>query len=173
MDIAVAVGLGAAYSAAFCLVFFALLIGGVLVAPDTMVGDYPPAIQERYGPKSARGRRVGAVLGPVVLVVFLAAIVAGALHLDGAGSGEAGFWDGFWFGVTFMVVAHLIDLVLVDWLLFCTIRPAFVVLPGTEDMPEYRDYAFHLKVLFPRPLPWPILLIPVLGLVVGTITALV
>jgi len=47
------------------------------------------------------------------------------------------------------------------------------VLPGTEDMPEYRDYAFHLKVLFPRPLPWPILLIPVLGLVVGTITALV
>jgi hypothetical protein len=70
-----------------------------------------------------------------------------------------------------MLVAHLIDLIVFDWLVFCTIQPRFAVLPGTEGMPEYRDYRFHLEVLFPRPVPWPILLIPVLGVVLGTMTA--
>jgi hypothetical protein len=71
-----------------------------------------------------------------------------------------------------MVTVHVIDLVVFDWLVFCTLQPRFVVLPGTEGMPEYRDYLFHLKVLVPRPVPWPLLLIPAFGVVVGGLTAL-
>jgi len=30
-----------------------------------------------------------------------------------------------------------------DWLIFCTIQPRRIVLPGTEGMAGYRDYRFH------------------------------
>lgn len=169
------VGLGALYATGFLVAFAALLTVGTRIAPDAMVHDYPPAIQARYGPKSERGRRVTAVMSGVLAVLVLVVCVLAALHLAGAdpaGTPGTGFGAGFLFGVAFMVTAHVIDLVVLDWLVFCTLRPRFVVLPGTEDMPEYRDYLFHLKVLVPRPVPWPLLLIPVFGVVIGALTAL-
>jgi hypothetical protein len=165
------VGLAAAYSAAFSVVFAAVLVGGTLVAADAMVQDYPPAIRDRYGPKSDRGRRVTRVMGAGAGLLLLAVCIAAPLHLTRLDPG-AGFWAGFLFGSAFVLVLHLVDLLVFDWLVFCTIRPRFVVLPGTEDMAEYRDYGFHLRVLFPRPVPWPVLLIPAFGLVLGGLTAL-
>ncbi|WP_257232457.1 hypothetical protein [Streptomyces sp. Rer75] len=38
-------------------------------------------------------------------------------------------------------------------------------------MPEYRDYAFHWRVLVPRPVPWPLLAIPGYGVAVGAVSA--
>ena len=32
---------------------------------------------------------------------------------------------------------------MLDWLLFCTLRPRAIILPGTEGMAGYRDYRFH------------------------------
>ena len=32
---------------------------------------------------------------------------------------------------------------MLDWLLFCTVQPRMMVLPGTEGMAGYRDYRFH------------------------------
>ncbi|WP_051753324.1 hypothetical protein [Streptosporangium amethystogenes] len=34
---------------------------------------------------------------------------------------------------------------MLDWLIVVTWRPALVVLPGTEDMSDYRDLGFHLR----------------------------
>ncbi|MFF0623704.1 hypothetical protein [Streptomyces sp. NPDC004296] len=34
-------------------------------------------------------------------------------------------------------------------------------------MSEYRDLAFHAKVLVPRPVPWPLLAVPGYGAAVG------
>jgi hypothetical protein len=161
------VGLATAYAAGFSVVLAVLLVGGTLVASDAMVQDYPPAIRARHGPKSERGRRVTVVMGAGMGLLVLAVCIAGPLHLTRLDPG-AGFWVGFWFGSAFLLVLDLIDLVVFDWLVFCTIRPRFVVIPGTEDMPEYRDYWFHLRVLFPG----PVLLIPVFGAVLGALTAL-
>ena len=48
---------------------------------------------------------------------------------------------------TFVVASafNAFDLLVLDWLLFCTLRPRFIVLPGTEGMPGYRDYFFHFR----------------------------
>jgi hypothetical protein len=32
-----------------------------------------------------------------------------------------------------------------DWLLFCTITPALVVIPGSEGAEGYKEYAFHFR----------------------------
>jgi hypothetical protein len=169
------VGLGALYGVGFCVPFAALLVIGTHLAPDAMIQDYPPAIQARHGPKSERGRRVSNVMGVIMAALFLAVCIASTLHLatlNPTAAGGTGFWDGFWFGVAFMVTVDVIDLVVFDWLVFCTIRPRFAVVPGTEGMPEYRDYLFHLRVLVPRPVPWPLVLIPAFGVIVGGLSAL-
>ena len=43
-----------------------------------------------------------------------------------------------------LFVFNIYDLLILDWLFFCTIQPRAMVLPGTEGMPGYRDYRFHL-----------------------------
>jgi hypothetical protein len=45
-------------------------------------------------------------------------------------------------GIT-LLVFNLFDLIILDWLFFCTIQPRSMVLPGTEGMTAYRDYRFH------------------------------
>ncbi len=43
------------------------------------------------------------------------------------------------------ITFNLVDLLLIDWLLICTITPKFAVIPGTEGMAGYKDYVFHLR----------------------------
>ncbi len=38
---------------------------------------------------------------------------------------------------------NVIDLIIMDWLLVCTITPDWLVLPGTEGCSGYKDYKFH------------------------------
>ncbi|GAG17037.1 unnamed protein product, partial [marine sediment metagenome] len=40
------------------------------------------------------------------------------------------------------------DLLILDWLIFVTIRPDFIVIPGTEGLAGYKHYFFHFKVGF-------------------------
>jgi hypothetical protein len=168
----VIVGTSLVWSGVFVALFGLVLLGGVLAAPDAMVQDYPPAIRERYGPKSPRGERVGKVMALLLLAAIAGTTTGGILALrDGLG-GSVGFWPGFVFGAILIAALHVFDLLVVDWLLFCTIRPRWLVLPGTEGMPEYRDWLFHVKVLFPRPVPWPLLMVPAYGALVGLATAL-
>jgi hypothetical protein len=42
-----------------------------------------------------------------------------------------------------LLVFNVFDLLILDWILFCTIRPRWLVLPGTEGMAGYGDYRFH------------------------------
>lgn len=34
---------------------------------------------------------------------------------------------------------------ILDWLIFCTWTPRFLVIPGTEGAAAYRDYAYHTR----------------------------
>ncbi|WP_432011368.1 hypothetical protein [Streptomyces cucumeris] len=159
-------------AAALVALFSGSIIGSLLIAPDALAPDYPRAIRERYGTQSARGKRAAAVAGGVNLLAFIVVPVAGvhALHRDT--DGTLGFWPPFTLGTICFLAITLFDLLVLDWWLFCTVQPRFMVLPGTQGMPEYRDYGFHVRVLLPRPVPWPLLAIPGYGAAVGTIACL-
>jgi hypothetical protein len=44
--------------------------------------------------------------------------------------------------ISFMVW-NLVDLLVMDWLLFCKINPNFMILPGTKGNPGYKNYKYH------------------------------
>ena len=50
-------------------------------------------------------------------------------------------------GFIFIIVMmwNLIDLLIMDWLIVCTITPKWVVIEGTDGCKGYKDYLFHFK----------------------------
>jgi hypothetical protein len=46
-------------------------------------------------------------------------------------------------GVIFLF--NLVDWLILDWLIVCTITPKFMVLPGTEGMAGYKNYGIHFR----------------------------
>lgn len=88
------VGWALIYGLAVSALFTAVLLGGALAARDFMVQDYPPAIRERYGPKSPRGQRVARLAGLIVALGVTAILTAALAHLTTLVPG-AGIWTAF------------------------------------------------------------------------------
>ena len=40
---------------------------------------------------------------------------------------------------------NAIDLIVIDWLIICTLICKWVVIPGTEGCKGYKDYFYHFK----------------------------
>jgi hypothetical protein len=91
---------------------------------------------------SAKARRARPY---VAASVFLAALAIPMLGLAALRNElvPIAFLPAFVFGIISVFVFNLFDLLILDWLLFCTIQPRMMVLPGTQGMAGYRDYRFH------------------------------
>ena len=130
------------YGLALSLVLGAIMAISLALAPDMWVGDYPPDIRDKYGPMSPRA----ASLRPLIAIpFFLANLVVPLLALDNLESkvGSVPFLPALGSSFIVFLTFNLFDLLVADWLIFCTMRPRPIVLPGTEGMAGYRDYRFH------------------------------
>ena len=70
------------------------------------------------------------------------------------------------FGVAFLF--NLVDWLILDWLIFCTITPGFAVVPGTDGMAGYKNYAMHFRGFVAGSV-----FSTVLGLLIATMVALI
>ncbi len=113
--------------------------------PRLFLQDYPEAIQNQAPPKTALEKRQSLLVGVPFLLLLAAVPFLSTLALKRSGLGELSFLQLSLhaFGVVF--IFNLVDLLILDWLLFCTITPKFLVIPGTEGISAYKDYLFHFK----------------------------
>jgi hypothetical protein len=130
------------YGLGLSLVLTAIVIFSGLFAPDMWASKYPSDIRLRFGTMSPRAAR----LRPFVAVVFFISVliipILGLFTLQ-AEVGYIPFLPALAFSAIALLVFNVFDLIVLDWLIFCTIQPRAIVLPGTEGMPGYRDYRFH------------------------------
>lgn len=131
---------GSIFGAAFC---GAILLLGRLNA-EILLNDYPPDIRAKYGPMSARSRQQ-AKWASLALVVLLGSIIVWALLQLRQASGGLTLVDTFVVTLLIFQCWNLLDLVLLDWFILLTLRPRFMILPGTDDMAGYHDYRYHLR----------------------------
>ncbi len=124
------------------LVLTIIMIISGMIALDMWVGDYPPDVKAKYGPMSPRAARARPFVAVAVFGAVLVIPILGLLALRGQ-IGPIQFIPALVFGAIAVFVFNLYDLLILDWLLFCTIQPRAMVLPGTEGMAGYRDYRFH------------------------------
>jgi len=122
-----------------------LLMVSLHLNPRIWLQDYPEEIRNRVPPKTGQEKQLSLIFGIPFLVLLVAVPFISTLALKRQDGGDVSFLQLFLnaFGVAFAF--NLVDLLLLDWLMFCTITPKFVVIPGTEGMEEYRDYAYHFK----------------------------
>ena len=121
------------------------LIGILRFNPRLFLQDYPEDIQNQVPPKTTKEKRQSLVVGIPFLFLLVAVPFISTLTLKHQ-SGEAiSFLPLFLnaFGVVF--IFNLVDLLLLDWLMFCFITPSFLIIPGTEGMKGYKDYAYHFR----------------------------
>ena len=122
--------------------------GLALVNPEIWLKDYPPDIQARFGPASQKAQRQRNFFGIPIFGLMLAILVAALIRLGIAKGAPLNFIEAFLTIFIVMMVFNLVDLLVLDWLLFIAIRPRLVILPGTEGSKGYKDYGFHLRAFF-------------------------
>jgi len=113
------------------------------INPRIFLHDYPAKIQEKVPKKTRIERRLSYIFGVPFMLLLLFGSFFSTLSLTEQGNPQ--FWA-LWlnvFGVIF--VFNIVDWLILDWLIFCTLTPSFLVIPGSEGMPEYKDYGFHFR----------------------------
>ena len=111
-------------------------------------GDYPDDVLAAVPPRTRQETRLAAILStPWFLWSVGFPLYSTVVYLKQAG---AGVNFGFAFGHAFLILFAfwLVDLIVLDWLMFCTITPKFVVIPGTEGFAGYKDFGMHLRAHF-------------------------
>jgi len=122
-----------------------LIIAILWINPRLFLQDYPDEIQAVVPPKTDLEKRQSLIGGIPFLLLLFAVPFISTLILKRQSVEMISFFSLFLnaFGVTFLF--NLVDLLVLDWLLFCFITPGFLVIPGTEGMGEYKDYGYHFR----------------------------
>ena len=126
-------------------VLFTLTLGVVWINPEIMLKDYPPDIQAKYGPMSDRSKRQRIPIAIFFVVVLVGIVVQSFMGVRANTGDDIPFLAAFVHLLVMFSIFNLLDWLILDWLIVVTIRPRFMILPGTEGMAGYADYGFHFR----------------------------
>lgn len=130
---------------------FSVVFGGMVtlmevINPRLQLHNYPPDIQKEAPPKTKEERkkfRLMAVPMSFFLIIFLIGTVIEAYQAK-----AVGYFTLLLHYLIIFLVWNVFDMVIMDWVIFCTITPKFLVIPGTEGNPAYKNYKFHINGCF-------------------------
>jgi hypothetical protein len=115
------------------------------INPRFSLPDLPRDIQDAVPPLTKKEKRAASLFAVPFFVMVLAIPFMSTLALNGQNAGNVAFCLLFLNAYGILLAANVAELILVDLLLICTITPKFVVIPGTEGLAGYRDYAHQIK----------------------------
>ena len=113
--------------------------------PRLFLQDYPDEIQAVVPPKTDLEKRQSLITGIPFLLILLAVPFISTVVLKRQSGEMISFFPLFLNAFCVAFLFNLVDLLLLDWLLFCYITPSFLVIPGTEGMGAYKDYGYHFR----------------------------
>lgn len=131
--------------------FFIMLIYNILAClsllwlvaknPRYMMQDYPPEITADIPERTAEEKQAAMRYGlPFLLILGGFPLFIGLVFKF---IGPVGYIE-LWLRIFILMFSfNLVDLVILDWIIFCWLTPSFMVLPGTEGHPGYKNYRFH------------------------------
>lgn len=120
-----------------------IILASLAANPRYWLQDYPRSIQDAVPKKTPAEKRAARLWGiPFMLTLMAGMVVSGILLKQGMP--DARFLTVYADTLGVALFFNTWDLVVLDWLIFCTITPKFLVIPGTEGMPGYKDYKHHI-----------------------------
>lgn len=129
---------GAVYSLILGL-FLALVFAR---SPRLMLHAYPHAIQLQVPEKTDKEKRETFIFGfPFIMMMTLFPLLTGLwLRI----SYHFSVIECFLYGAGIVFIFNLFDLLVIDWLIFCTLTPSFIVVKGSHKA-DYADFSFHFS----------------------------
>jgi len=124
---------------------FTMILALARINPEIALGDYPPDIQTKHGPMSERSKRQRLIAGILFLAVIVAVLATSVVPIFDDMTRPSPLLPPFTHFFIIFSVVNILDWLVLDWLIIVTLRPKFIVLPGTEGMAGYRDYTFHFR----------------------------
>jgi hypothetical protein len=122
-----------------CIILFSLYLN-----PRLWLQDYPKEIQHRVKPKTREEKRQSLLWGvPFLIALFGIPFLSAwtVRHQDPVAGFLTLFLSAFGVGMFF----NLVDLLIIDYLIFCLWTPKFLIIPGTDGMDAYKDYGHHFR----------------------------
>jgi len=107
--------------------------------------DLPREIREAVPPLTKKEKREAAFFFVPVLIFSLVIPFLSTLRFSRQNPQDASFLWLFLNAYGILLIANLAELILVDLLLVCTITPKWIVIPGTEGMAGYENYACQIR----------------------------
>lgn len=122
-----------------------VLVGILYFNPRIALSDYPPDVKAVVPPRTKRELQLGILISIPMLLVCVALPLHSVWLVKQQSGGIITYAMAFatLFGEYFLV--SMFDLLVLDLWMFYTWTPKFLVLPGTEGLPGYKDYRPHLK----------------------------
>jgi hypothetical protein len=132
------------YGLLFSIVIITLCTAGALWNLEMFLRSYPPDIKQKYGPMSKKSQKQLIVFAIPVYLSVLGVLTGSTMDLAST-CGKLEFLPVLLNDWIVLNLFNLIDLLILDWLVFVTLQPSFVILPGTKEMAGYKDYGFHFR----------------------------
>jgi len=116
--------------------------------PRLWLHDYPKEIQIIVQPKSANEKDQTKRLSIFFLVLLVGSPLGMTFVIISQINELITFFGFLTHFLIILQLANLVDLLILDWLIFCRITPRFIVIPGSEGSSGYKNYRFHLTAYF-------------------------
>ncbi|MCQ2979170.1 MAG: hypothetical protein MJ245_05170 [Clostridia bacterium] len=142
------------------ILFTLMIVPNVLRNPIGWIFDYPDAIQKRCielglitKKETTKSKRTLIIkLSAVIIFALIFALLLRYIN------GITTFTNAFITGYLLFLIVNWYDALILDCVWFCHSKK--IIIPGTEDMKEYKDYWYHIKGGF-------------LGMIIGLIVCLI
>lgn len=124
----------------------ALIVGSLIYNARLWLQDYPESMRQRVPPITEDEKRTQKLLMlPFLLFMLLIPFLSTRAQIAAAGD-SLPFLSAYLNTFLVLNVFNLFDAVVIDLLLLTFVKPAFAILPGTEDLVhEFRDWGVHLR----------------------------
>lgn len=109
--------------------------------PHVFLHDYPKELQEVIKLPPFTNKKSAYLFESISLLLIAAFIFWSAINTYKDATVD--YWTIFLHVFVICMSWNVFDLVVMDWLIFCTLKPGFIVLPGSEGHKAYSDYKFH------------------------------
>jgi hypothetical protein len=122
------------------------VLGSLRLDATMWVHSYPPDIRARFGPTPPQARRRRALLALVVYACVAAILWLAIRRLPTLPGGELTPSQIFVTAWVVFNVLNLVDLLIIDWFILLTLKPRWMILPGTDaTMAGYHNYAYPFR----------------------------
>lgn len=132
------------YEFLFFCCLFTVMVCFMMKDPIKTIYNYPPKIQERVKSLDMYKDKIPTTKNKLSLKLFacvfwMIILVLVLRYVNGCDNFVCAFGTGF----LLWTIVNAFDAFVIDIGWFCHSKK--VILPGTEDMKEYKDYWFHIK----------------------------